>query len=153
MVTIDAFSPHDGVLQECVAKEGDTVEPGTKIAIISKSVEGVAPIEKKPEKEIQEQLAELEKMILKSFEQRLAELEKMILKLFEQRLAEMKKMILDQVKSFDQQLAEMNTKTKIQQLPPSTTAGHHLPPVSAVGALNHRRQPSLTTSDCTQKYP
>ena len=27
-----------------VAKEGDTVEPGTKIAIISKSAEGVAPV-------------------------------------------------------------------------------------------------------------
>lgn len=27
-----------------VAKQGDTVEPGTKIAIISKSAEGVAPV-------------------------------------------------------------------------------------------------------------
>ncbi|KAK8488501.1 hypothetical protein V6N13_016353 [Hibiscus sabdariffa] len=42
-VTIDVVSPQAGVLQEYVAKEGDTVEPGTKIAIISKSYEGVAP--------------------------------------------------------------------------------------------------------------
>ncbi|OMO83494.1 Biotin/lipoyl attachment [Corchorus capsularis] len=49
-VTIDVVSPQDGVLQEYVAKEGDTVEPGTKIAVISKSAEGVAPAEKKSEK-------------------------------------------------------------------------------------------------------
>ncbi|XP_039055111.1 dihydrolipoyllysine-residue succinyltransferase component of 2-oxoglutarate dehydrogenase complex 2, mitochondrial-like isoform X1 [Hibiscus syriacus] len=52
-VTIDVVSPQDGVIQEYVAKEGDTVEPGVKIAIISKSSEGAAPAapaEKKPEK-------------------------------------------------------------------------------------------------------
>ncbi|EOY12296.1 Biotin/lipoyl attachment - like 10 [Theobroma cacao] len=52
-VTIDVVSPQDGVIQEYVAKEGDTVEPGTKIAIISKSAEGVAPAapaQKKSEK-------------------------------------------------------------------------------------------------------
>ncbi|XVF70712.1 hypothetical protein PTKIN_Ptkin11bG0184700 [Pterospermum kingtungense] len=42
-VTIDIVSPQDGVIQEYLAKEGDTVEPGTKIAVISKSAEGVAP--------------------------------------------------------------------------------------------------------------
>ncbi|KAK1412331.1 hypothetical protein QVD17_33495 [Tagetes erecta] len=40
-VTIDVASPEAGVIQEFVAKEGDTVEPGTKVAIISKSGEGV----------------------------------------------------------------------------------------------------------------
>ncbi|RAL37767.1 hypothetical protein DM860_000461 [Cuscuta australis] len=48
-VTIDVTSPEAGVIQEFVAKEGDTVEPGTKVAIISKSAEGVnhvAPSEK-----------------------------------------------------------------------------------------------------------
>ncbi|GLU23730.1 hypothetical protein SLE2022_397130 [Rubroshorea leprosula] len=52
-VTIDIVSPEAGVVKELVAKEGDTVEPGTKIAIISKSGEGVAhvaPSEKIPEK-------------------------------------------------------------------------------------------------------
>ncbi|KAJ8754668.1 hypothetical protein K2173_010759 [Erythroxylum novogranatense] len=52
-VTIDVASPEAGVLKEFVAKEGDTVEPGTRIAIISKSGEGVAhvaPSEKIPEK-------------------------------------------------------------------------------------------------------
>ncbi|XP_022753114.1 dihydrolipoyllysine-residue succinyltransferase component of 2-oxoglutarate dehydrogenase complex 2, mitochondrial-like isoform X2 [Durio zibethinus] len=52
-VTIDVTSPQDGVLQEYVAKEGDTVEPGNRIAVISKSAEGVAPAasaEKKSEK-------------------------------------------------------------------------------------------------------
>ncbi|XVF03828.1 hypothetical protein REPUB_Repub05bG0026300 [Reevesia pubescens] len=52
-VTIDVVSPQDGVIQEYVAKEGDTVEPGIKIAVISKSAEGVAPAapsEKKSEK-------------------------------------------------------------------------------------------------------
>ncbi|KAJ4982077.1 hypothetical protein NE237_032914 [Protea cynaroides] len=54
-VTIDVASPEAGVIQKFVAKEGDTVEPGNKIAVISKSGEGVAqaaPSEKqKPEKE------------------------------------------------------------------------------------------------------
>ncbi|KAM3745014.1 hypothetical protein ACB098_06G094300 [Castanea mollissima] len=40
-VTIDVVSPEAGIIQEFVAKEGDTVEPGTKIAFISKSGEGV----------------------------------------------------------------------------------------------------------------
>ncbi|KAI3718694.1 hypothetical protein L6452_19574 [Arctium lappa] len=40
-VTIDVASPEAGVIQEFVAKEGDTVEPGTKVAVISKSGEGV----------------------------------------------------------------------------------------------------------------
>ncbi|KAA8526992.1 hypothetical protein F0562_008779 [Nyssa sinensis] len=43
-VTIDVASPEAGVIQEFVAKEGDTVEPGTKIAVISKSSEGVAHV-------------------------------------------------------------------------------------------------------------
>ncbi|GFP91605.1 dihydrolipoyllysine-residue succinyltransferase component of 2-oxoglutarate dehydrogenase complex 2 mitochondrial [Phtheirospermum japonicum] len=50
-VTIDVTSPEAGVIQEFVAKEGDTVEPGTKVAIISKSGEGsthVAPSDEKP---------------------------------------------------------------------------------------------------------
>nr|KJB22149.1 hypothetical protein B456_004G031700 [Gossypium raimondii] len=52
-VTIDVVSPQAGVIQEYVAKEGDTVEAGAKIAVISKSGEGVAPAapaEKKSEK-------------------------------------------------------------------------------------------------------
>ncbi|XP_012443839.1 dihydrolipoyllysine-residue succinyltransferase component of 2-oxoglutarate dehydrogenase complex 2, mitochondrial [Gossypium raimondii] len=52
-VTIDVVSPQDGVIQEYVAKEGETVEPGTRIAVISKSAEGVAaaaPTEMKSEK-------------------------------------------------------------------------------------------------------
>ncbi|GAA0138732.1 transferase [Lithospermum erythrorhizon] len=48
-VTIDVTSPEAGVIQKFVAKEGDTVEPGTKVAVISKSDEGavshVAPSE------------------------------------------------------------------------------------------------------------
>ncbi|KAF6173288.1 hypothetical protein GIB67_026983 [Kingdonia uniflora] len=49
-VTIDVTSPEAGIIQKFVAKEGDTVEPGTKIAIISKSADGVshaAPSEEK----------------------------------------------------------------------------------------------------------
>ncbi|KAI3941478.1 hypothetical protein MKW98_022485 [Papaver atlanticum] len=51
-VTIDVASPETGVIQKFVAKEGDTVEPGTRIAVISKSGEGanvthVAPSEEK----------------------------------------------------------------------------------------------------------
>lgn len=41
-VTIDVASPEAGIIQEFVAKEGDTVEPGTKVAVISKSAEGGA---------------------------------------------------------------------------------------------------------------
>ncbi|KAB5521164.1 hypothetical protein DKX38_025483 [Salix brachista] len=43
-VTIDVSSPEAGVIKEYIAKEGDTVEPGTKIAVISKSGEGVAHV-------------------------------------------------------------------------------------------------------------
>ncbi|KAL6955237.1 dihydrolipoyllysine-residue succinyltransferase [Sarracenia purpurea var. burkii] len=43
-VTIDVASPEAGVIQKFVAKEGDTVEPGNKIAVISKSGEGVAHV-------------------------------------------------------------------------------------------------------------
>ncbi|XP_031406128.1 dihydrolipoyllysine-residue succinyltransferase component of 2-oxoglutarate dehydrogenase complex 2, mitochondrial isoform X2 [Punica granatum] len=49
-VTIDVASPAAGVIQKFVAKEGETVEPGTKIAVISKSGEGVPPPEKVAEK-------------------------------------------------------------------------------------------------------
>lgn len=47
-VTIDVVSPEAGTIQKFVAKEGDTVEPGAKIAVISKSGEGAtqAPPEK-----------------------------------------------------------------------------------------------------------
>lgn len=41
-VTIDVASPQAGVIQKLIAKEGETVEPGAKIAVISKSGEGVA---------------------------------------------------------------------------------------------------------------
>ncbi|MED6172702.1 hypothetical protein PIB30_052435 [Stylosanthes scabra] len=41
-VTIDVNSPEAGIIQELVAKEGDVVQPGIKIAVISKSGEGVA---------------------------------------------------------------------------------------------------------------
>ncbi|XP_021692279.2 dihydrolipoyllysine-residue succinyltransferase component of 2-oxoglutarate dehydrogenase complex 2, mitochondrial isoform X2 [Hevea brasiliensis] len=52
-VTIDVASPEAGVIKEFVAKEGETVEPGTKVAVVSKSGEGVAhvaPSEKITEK-------------------------------------------------------------------------------------------------------
>ncbi|KAF2538550.1 hypothetical protein F2Q68_00021708 [Brassica cretica] len=52
-VTIDIASPASGVIQEFLVKEGDTVEPGNKVAIISKSADSVshvAPSEKIPEK-------------------------------------------------------------------------------------------------------
>ncbi|TXG55386.1 hypothetical protein EZV62_020642 [Acer yangbiense] len=41
-VTIDITSPEAGVIQQLIAKEGETVEPGTKIAVISKSAEATA---------------------------------------------------------------------------------------------------------------
>uniref|UniRef100_A0A7N0TYC4 dihydrolipoyllysine-residue succinyltransferase n=1 Tax=Kalanchoe fedtschenkoi TaxID=63787 RepID=A0A7N0TYC4_KALFE len=40
-VTIDVTSPEAGVIVKFIAKEGDTVEPGAKVAVISKSGEGV----------------------------------------------------------------------------------------------------------------
>ncbi|XP_068335214.1 dihydrolipoyllysine-residue succinyltransferase component of 2-oxoglutarate dehydrogenase complex 1, mitochondrial-like [Pyrus communis] len=43
-VTIDVVSPEAGVIKEFVAKEGETVEPGVKIAIISKSGEGIEQV-------------------------------------------------------------------------------------------------------------
>ncbi|KAI3986734.1 hypothetical protein MKX01_014272 [Papaver californicum] len=50
-VTIDVASPEAGVIQKFVAKEGDTVEPGTKIAVISKSGEGANVTHVAPSKE------------------------------------------------------------------------------------------------------
>lgn len=43
-VTIDVSSPEAGIVQQLLAKVGDTVEPGTKIAIISKSAGDVAHV-------------------------------------------------------------------------------------------------------------
>lgn len=48
-VTIDVASPEAGTIQKLVAKEGETVEPGMKIAVISKSGEAVTQ-EASPEK-------------------------------------------------------------------------------------------------------
>ncbi|ONK77886.1 uncharacterized protein A4U43_C02F11890 [Asparagus officinalis] len=53
-VTIDVASPEAGVIQKFVANEGDTVMPGTKVAVISKSAAGdthVAPSEEKSSQE------------------------------------------------------------------------------------------------------
>ncbi|EYU18214.1 hypothetical protein ABFS82_10G069900 [Erythranthe guttata] len=49
-VTIDVNSPEAGVIQEFIAKEGDTVEPGAKVAIISKSGEGATHVAHSDEK-------------------------------------------------------------------------------------------------------
>lgn len=68
-VTIDVTSPEAGVIQEFVAKEGDTVEPGTKVAIISKSAEGVnhvAPSEKPSAKDTLPSSSSLDKQKEKS---------------------------------------------------------------------------------------
>ncbi|KAF5202104.1 2-oxoglutarate dehydrogenase complex component protein [Thalictrum thalictroides] len=51
-VTIDVASPEAGVIQKFVASEGDTVEPGTKIAVISKSAEGVSHVAPSEEKSV-----------------------------------------------------------------------------------------------------
>ncbi|ERN11983.1 hypothetical protein AMTRI_Chr08g202710 [Amborella trichopoda] len=48
-VTIDVASPEAGVIEKLVAKEGDTVVPGTTIAVISRSgTASVAPSDEKP---------------------------------------------------------------------------------------------------------
>ncbi|KAK7372008.1 hypothetical protein VNO80_05376 [Phaseolus coccineus] len=51
-VTIDVSSPESGVILKFLANEGDTVEPGNKIAIISRSADAthVAPSESTSEK-------------------------------------------------------------------------------------------------------
>ncbi|KAF4372178.1 hypothetical protein G4B88_016234, partial [Cannabis sativa] len=50
-VTIDVVSPVAGVITKLLANEGDTVEPGIKVAAISKSGEG-APIASSSEKAV-----------------------------------------------------------------------------------------------------
>ncbi|NP_001147014.1 dihydrolipoyllysine-residue succinyltransferase component of 2-oxoglutarate dehydrogenase complex [Zea mays] len=54
-VTIDVASPEAGVIEKLIASEGDTVTPGTKVAIISKSAQPaethVAPSEEATSKE------------------------------------------------------------------------------------------------------
>ncbi|KAL9236944.1 hypothetical protein vseg_011554 [Gypsophila vaccaria] len=62
-VTIDVASPEAGIIQQLLAKVGDTVEPGHKIAIISKSADQahVAPSEPpaaKKEKTVEQPKAE-----------------------------------------------------------------------------------------------
>ncbi|XP_065009572.1 dihydrolipoyllysine-residue succinyltransferase component of 2-oxoglutarate dehydrogenase complex 2, mitochondrial-like isoform X1 [Musa acuminata AAA Group] len=55
-VTIDVNSPEAGIIQKFVAKEGDTVTPGTKVAVISKSYPSdthVAPSDDKVVKDAQ----------------------------------------------------------------------------------------------------
>ncbi|KAK7287043.1 hypothetical protein RIF29_00025 [Crotalaria pallida] len=52
-VTIDVSSPESGVILKLLANEGDTIEPGNKIAIISRSADAtthVAPSETTPQK-------------------------------------------------------------------------------------------------------
>ncbi|KAJ7960795.1 Dihydrolipoamide acetyltransferase component of pyruvate dehydrogenase complex [Quillaja saponaria] len=64
-VTIDVNSPDSGVIQKFLAKEGDTVEPGNKIAVISKSGDSashVAPFESTSEKAASQQTARAEKI-------------------------------------------------------------------------------------------
>lgn len=56
-VTIDVASPEAGVIQQLVAKEGETVEPGTKIAVISKSGEGVSESHVAPSEDAPSQAA------------------------------------------------------------------------------------------------
>ncbi|KAG9446288.1 hypothetical protein H6P81_012416 [Aristolochia fimbriata] len=43
-VTIDVTSPEAGVIEKLIAKEGDTVMPGTKVAVISKSAAGASEV-------------------------------------------------------------------------------------------------------------
>uniref|UniRef100_A0A453HDA9 Dihydrolipoamide acetyltransferase component of pyruvate dehydrogenase complex n=1 Tax=Aegilops tauschii subsp. strangulata TaxID=200361 RepID=A0A453HDA9_AEGTS len=54
-VTIDVSSPEAGVIEKFIASEGDTVTPGTKVAVISKSAAPseahVAPSEETSQKE------------------------------------------------------------------------------------------------------
>lgn len=54
-VTIDVVSPEAGIIEKFVAQEGDTVTPGTKVALISKSLSSdthVAPSEEKSGQEV-----------------------------------------------------------------------------------------------------
>ncbi|XP_031475847.1 dihydrolipoyllysine-residue succinyltransferase component of 2-oxoglutarate dehydrogenase complex 2, mitochondrial-like [Nymphaea colorata] len=53
-VTIDVASPEAGIIQRFVAKEGDTVVPGTKVAIISKSGTADSDTPTSKEKSIEE---------------------------------------------------------------------------------------------------
>lgn len=45
-VTIDVASPEAGIIEKFVAKEGDTVVPGTKVAVISKSGSSISSTKK-----------------------------------------------------------------------------------------------------------
>uniref|UniRef100_A0A0C9QVI8 dihydrolipoyllysine-residue succinyltransferase n=1 Tax=Wollemia nobilis TaxID=56998 RepID=A0A0C9QVI8_9CONI len=49
-VTVDVTSPQAGIIEKFTAKEGDTVVPGTKVAVISKSAEGAKPTSAEKEK-------------------------------------------------------------------------------------------------------
>lgn len=42
-VTVDVNSPQAGYIEKFIAKEGDTVVPGTKVAVISTSADGATP--------------------------------------------------------------------------------------------------------------
>uniref|UniRef100_A0A1J3DX56 dihydrolipoyllysine-residue succinyltransferase n=1 Tax=Noccaea caerulescens TaxID=107243 RepID=A0A1J3DX56_NOCCA len=65
-VTIDVASPIAGTIEKFVAKEGDTVEPGFKIAVISKSsgpATQVEESEKKPEETKPEEIEDKPKPV------------------------------------------------------------------------------------------
>ncbi|KAF8048342.1 hypothetical protein N665_2557s0011 [Sinapis alba] len=65
-VTIDVSSPASGIIEKIVAKEGDTVEPGFKIAVISKSSGAATKVEdseKKPEETTPEKKEEKPKPV------------------------------------------------------------------------------------------
>ncbi|XP_010943742.1 dihydrolipoyllysine-residue succinyltransferase component of 2-oxoglutarate dehydrogenase complex 1, mitochondrial isoform X1 [Elaeis guineensis] len=67
-VTIDVASPEAGIIEKFVAKEGDTVTPGTKVAVISKSaasITHVAPSEEKQGKEVPKPSPPAEKKVEK----------------------------------------------------------------------------------------
>lgn len=68
-VTIDVSSPTAGTIEKIVAKEGDTVEPGFKIAVISKSSGAATKVEdseKKPEESKPEKKEEKPKPVAES---------------------------------------------------------------------------------------
>ncbi|OEL32779.1 Dihydrolipoyllysine-residue succinyltransferase component of 2-oxoglutarate dehydrogenase complex 1, mitochondrial [Dichanthelium oligosanthes] len=69
-VTIDVASPEAGVIEKFIASEGDTVTPGTKVAVISKSAvpseAHVSPPEETSQKETPPPPAEKDKVEEKS---------------------------------------------------------------------------------------
>ncbi|KAG0500267.1 hypothetical protein HPP92_000339 [Vanilla planifolia] len=106
-VTIDVVSPEAGIIEKFVAKEGDTVTPGTKVALISKSASSDTHVAPSEENSSQDALPSAEK-----------------------ESSSQKPQVETEVKETSKVVVETKEKPKVQSPPPPRTSASEpqLPP-------------------------